>query len=226
MAWAREWMMPIVLTTELTELRKAILTMGAAVEQRLNQAIKAMLQHDHAAAETVRAGDDEIDEMEVRIEQECLRVLALSHPVAGDLRFVLAVMRINSNLERIADHANSIAKRVIDLEHLPAIKVPEALLKMVVETREMFSGALKALADEDSVLARKVRRSDQRVDDLLKEIFAWVHQQIGESAESSDAVIDLLSVSRKLERIADVSTNIAEDVIFLTEGAVVRHERE
>jgi phosphate transport system protein len=218
--------MAIVLTTELIELRKAILTMGAAVEQRLNQSIQSMLQHDQAAAETVRAGDDEIDEMEVRIEQECLRVLALSHPVAGDLRFILAVMRINSNLERIADHAQSIAKRVLDLEHLPAIKVPDALLKMIDETRQMFTGALKALADENSELARKVRRSDQRVDDLQKEIFAWVRQQISDSVESSDAVIDLLSVARKLERIADVSTNIAEDVIFVTEGAVVRHERE
>ncbi len=218
--------MAIVLTTELVELRKAILTMGAAVEQRLNQAINAMLQHDQAAAESVRAGDDEIDEMEIRIEQECLRVLALSHPVAGDLRFVLAVMRINSNLERIADHANSIAKRVLDLEHLPAIKVPDALLKMISETREMFTSALKALADGDAALARKVRRSDQRVDDLLKEIFEWVRTVLTNQSESSEAVIDLLSVSRKIERIADVSTNIAEDVIFLTEGAVVRHERE
>ena len=218
--------MAIVLTTELVELRKAILTMGAAVEQRINQAIQAMLQHDHAAAETVRAGDDEIDEMEVRIEQECLRVLALSHPVAGDLRFILAVMRINGNLERIADHAHSIAKRVLDLEHLPAIKIPDALIKMIDETRQMFTGALKALADENSELARKVRRADQRVDDLQKEIFAWVRQEIINNVESSDAVIDLLSVARKLERIADVSTNIAEDVIFVTEGAVVRHERE
>ncbi|HEU4394203.1 MAG TPA: phosphate signaling complex protein PhoU, partial [Planctomycetota bacterium] len=170
--------MAIVLPTELTELRKSILTMGATVEQRLNQAIQAMLQHDHAAAEVVRSGDDEVDEMEVRIEQECLRVLALSHPVAGDLRFILAVMRINSNLERIADHAHSIAKRVLDLEHLPAIKVPDALLKMIDETRQMFASALKALADEDAELARRVRRSDQRVDDLQKEIFAWVREEL------------------------------------------------
>jgi len=218
--------MPIVLSNELTELRRLILTMGASVEQRLNLSIQAMLQHDHNAAETVRNGDDEVDEMEIRIEQECLRVLALSHPVAGDLRFVLAVMRINSNLERIADHANSIAKRVLDLEHLPAIKVPDGLLRMIDETRQMFSGALKALADEDPHLARKVRRSDQRVDDLQKEIFVWVKQQITRDVDSSDAAIDLLSVARKLERVADVSTNIAEDVIFLTEGNVVRHQRE
>jgi len=218
--------MAIVLSTELTELRKSILTMGAAVEQRINQSIQAMLTHDLAAAEAVRSGDDEIDEMEVRIEQECLRVLALSHPVAGDLRFILAVMRINGYLERIADHAHSIAKRVLDLEHLPAIKVPETLLKMIDETRQMFTSALKSLADDDTELARRVRRSDQRVDDLQKEMFAWVKQEIGNKGGSSDAVIDLLSVARKLERIADVSTNIAEDVIFVTEGSVVRHERE
>lgn len=217
--------MASVLSNELTELRRQILTMGASVEQRINQAFRAILEHDHNSAEAVRSGDDEIDEMEVRIEQECLRVLALSHPVAGDLRFILAVMRINGNLERIADHAHSIAKRVLDLEHLPAIKVPDALLKMIEETRVMYGGALKALADEDSSLARMVRRSDQRVDDLQKEIFAWVKQCITANVECSDAAIDLLSVARKLERIADVSTNIAEDVIFLTEGNVVRHTR-
>jgi len=217
--------MASVLSNELTELRKTILTMGAAVEQRLNQAFRAILEHDHNSAESVRTGDDEIDEMEVRIEGECLRVLALSHPVAGDLRFILAVMRTNANLERIADHAHSIAKRVLDLERLPAIKVPDALLKMIDETRVMYGGALKALADEDTGLARMVRRSDQRVDDLQKEIFAWVKQSITANVECSDAAIDLLSVARKLERIADVSTNIAEDVIFLAEGSVVRHTR-
>lgn len=218
--------MAIVLSNELIDLRRAILTMAGAVEQRINQAFEAIVQNDRSAAEHVRSGDDEVDEMELHIEGECLRVLALSHPVAGDLRFILAVMRINSNLERIADHAHSIAKRVLDLDHLPAIKVPDALLKMIDETREMYSGAMKALADEDPDLARRVRRSDQRVDDLQKEIFAWVKQMISSNVDSSDAAIDLLSVARKLERIADVSTNIAEDVIFLTEGNVVRHKRE
>lgn len=215
--------MPIDLPSELTDLRRSILSMGASVEQRLNQSIRALFEFDTEAGRFVKAHDDDIDRMEVDIEAECLKVLALSQPVAGDLRFVLAVMRINNNLERIADMARGIAKRALDLDKLNPPPFPDALVKMAEETRGMFSNALASLADQDAVLARRVREHDERVDDLQKEIFVWVQREIPRHVEQTSAAIDILSAARKFERIADLCTNIAEDVIFLTEGSLVRH---
>ncbi|MHC4947005.1 MAG: phosphate signaling complex protein PhoU [Planctomycetota bacterium] len=217
--------MPIDLVEELTDLRRAILRMGASVEQRVDRSVHALLEADLDAARTVRTGDDEIDRMEVDIEEECLRILALTHPVAGDLRFVLAVMRVNACLERVADLARSIAKRVLDLAEQPTLPLPSGLVEMATQTRHMFGKALTALADEDAALARQVRLVDARVDDLQKEVFAWVQKHIPTHVDSAEAAIDCLSITRKLERIADISTNIAEEVIFWAEGAVVRHEK-
>ena len=215
--------MPIDLPVKLTELKQAILVMGANVEHRVKQATMAILNRDEAAAATVRAGDDEIDRMELDIEEECLRILALSHPVAGDLRFVLAVMRINSELERIADLARSIAKRAQDLQRMETLSFPPGLKLMAEETRGMLSGVLTALSDQDADFARRIRLADDRVDDLLKEIFAWIQEEIPRHVEHTEQAIDVLSVARKLERIADLATNMAEEVIFLIEGEIVRH---
>jgi len=199
--------MPIDLPKELTQLRRDILTMGAAVEQRLNRAATALLSGDVDAARSVRHGDKEIDQMELEIEEECLRILALSHPVAGDLRFVLAVIRINTNLERIADMVKSIAKRLIDIDEVGPIQAPPALRTMMEESQRMFSDALVALTDENTDLARRIREADERVDDLQKEVFAWAQKEIPEHTDRTQAAIDVLSIARKLERIADVSTN-------------------
>lgn len=215
--------MAIDLVRELTELRKAILTMGAAVEQSVRRSLEALLRRDVEVAQLVRSQDKEIDRMELDIEEECLRVLALSHPVAGDLRFVLAVMRINTNLERIADMAKSIAKRVIDLDRLSPTTVPASLEQMAAETQVMLADTLRALADQDAPLARRIRANDDRVDDLMKEVFSWVQAEIPNNISHTESAIDYLSIARKLERMADVSTNIAADIIFLSEGHLVRH---
>jgi phosphate transport system protein len=217
--------MPIDLPTELIDLRRSILTMGAAVEHRVRLAMDALIERDIEAANAVRRGDDEIDEMEVEIEQECLRILALTQPVAGDLRFVLAVMRINSELERIADLARSIAKRTLDLDRLTPIDMPEGLTRMAREAHRMFSDALSALTAEEAAMAQRVREADDRVDDLQKEIFAWAQEEIPRHVEWTKAVIDVMSITRKLERIADLSSNMAEEVIFLVEGTLVRHAK-
>jgi phosphate transport system protein len=215
--------MAIDLVKELTDLRRMILTMAGAVEERLNRAIDALVDGDLDAAMIVRTGDKEIDRMEVEIEQECLRIFALSHPVASDLRFVLAVMRINTNLERIADMAKSVAKRMIDVLQAHPVPLPPSLATMAVETRRMFADSMIALADRNPDLARRIRAADDRIDDLQKEIFVWAQREIPAHVERTEGVIDLLSIARKLERVADVCTNIAEDVIFLTEGAIIRH---
>ncbi len=216
--------MPINLAKELVDLRHSICSMGRIVEERVGVALDALWQHDTDAATAVRRGDRSIDRMEVAIEEECLRVLALSHPVAADLRFVVAVLRINGDLERIADMAKGIAKRVIDLEQNHAMEPPDVLRDMAHDAGRMLADALTALESSDVTLAAKVRAADDRVDALLKDAFAWALLEIPRRIENTEAVLDVLSIARKLERIADLATNIAEDVQFLLNGAIVRHD--
>jgi len=199
------------------------MTMGTAVEQRVHQTVAALVDGNIAAGRAVRQGDDEIDRMELDIEQACLHILALCQPVASDLRMVLAIMRISGVLERVADMARSIAKRAIALEEKHALDLPGPLIDMAHASAAMLSDAIEALADHRVELARRVRASDQRVDDLQKEIFAWAQMEIPRHVDWTAAAIDVLSVARKLERIGDLSTTIAEEVIFLVEGTVLRH---
>lgn len=214
------------LHNELTRLRRMILSMGASVEQRVAEAFDSVLARDINEARAVRTSDDEIDAMDLDVEAECLRILALSHPVAGDLRFVLSVIRINTDLERMADLATSIAKRVIAMDDQTSpIELPPALAEMASCTQRMLGDALKALADEDAALCYRVRKSDDRVDDLLKELFVWAQQEIPRNVETTPFAINVLSIARKIERIADMTTNIAEDVLFLIDGSIVRHSK-
>ncbi len=217
--------MAIDLPAELTGLRRDILTMGAAVEKRLNNVLTALRTQDVELAQTVRHGDRAIDEMELDIEMKCLHILALSQPVAGDLRFILAVLRINNDLERIGDLAKGISKRILDMCENAAIQIPAPLLEMSERSGRMTAEVLNALADDDAKACRRIRQDDDRIDDLQKEVFAWVHEEIPRDVNHTESVIDILSISRSLERIADQASNIAEDVIFLVEGTVVRHSR-
>jgi phosphate transport system protein len=216
--------MAMDLISELVEVRRSILSMAAIVEQQVDRALNALQSMDIALARLVKAGDEEINNLELEIENECLRIFALTHPVASDLRFVMAVLRINSNLERIGDKAKSIAKRIIDLVDCAPVRMPPALLEMSLKTRQMLGEALTALANEDADLGRRVRMSDDPVDALQREVFNWAHREIPAHVESTHAVIDVLSIGRALERIADLSAAIAEDVIFLVEGSIVRHK--
>jgi phosphate transport system protein len=217
--------MALDLKTEILNLRRGLLAMGAATEQRLEFAVRALLDGDVGAAQQVKAGDNEIDAMEVDLETQCMRVLALGSPVAHDLRFVLSVVRISADFERIADLSRGIAKKVIRWEAGHAsIEVPGALADMAEASRTMLADVLAALSDEDPELCREVRRADRRVDDLNKEVVASMRAVIQEDVGRTHESIDLMQVAQRLERIADITTNIAEDVIFLVEGRVVRHE--
>lgn len=216
--------MSIDLHKELARLRRDLLTMGASVEKRVGDAVHAMIMQDVREAREVRTGDDEINTMDIDIERECLRILSLAQPVARDLRFVMATMRINTDLERIADLAKSAAKRIIAMdEYDDAVHIPDPLRQMAEGARGMLHDAMTALSNSDPELCRSIRRADQQVDDLLKEMYAWAQEEIPRYVEHTPATLDMLSVARKLERIADMATNIAEDVIFIVEGAVVRH---
>lgn len=217
--------MAIDLKTEIVNLRRGLLAMGAATEQRLDFAMRALLEQDVAAAAAVKAGDNEIDAMEVDLETQCMKVLALGAPVAHDLRFVLSVVRISADFERIADLSRGIAKKVIRWsDSSRPIEVPGALADMAEASKTMLADVLAALSDEDPELCREVRRADRRVDDLNKEVVAGARQLIQDDVSRTAEGIDLMQIAQRLERIADITTNIAEDVIFLVEGRVVRHE--
>jgi phosphate transport system protein len=213
------------LNASLIGIRRSILAMSAAVEELVREAFDLFLDRDAAGAEAVIRRDRSIDEMDVRVESECVTTLARYQPVARDLRFVLAVLRIENDLERIADLAKGIAKRTIDDDHHAPIERPAALSLMIEHTTKMFSDALRALADRDADLARQVRASDQIVDDLQTRIYEWATMEIPANTQATAAAISVLSVTRAVERIADLSTNIGEDVIFMIEGRIVRHTK-
>ncbi|MSR17737.1 MAG: phosphate signaling complex protein PhoU [Phycisphaerales bacterium] len=212
--------------SELLDLRRNLLSMGALVEQRVTRAIEAIVDHDLDAAQQVRKGDDEIDDMEVRIEQAAMRLLALGHPVAGDLRFILSVMRINSELERIGDLARGCAKRFMRLSNYESIPLPDALTDLAFAARTMLSDVLAALSNEDQALCQQVRRSDRRVDDLQRAVLVWAREEIPRHVSATAAAIEVLAIAQRFERIADIATNIAEDVIFVVAGRMVRHSRD
>ncbi len=215
--------MSIPIEKDTLKLRRSLLTMSAFAESRVAQAFEALFGRDVEMARTVRNGDDEIDRMEIDIESECLRTLALDAPVAGDLRFILAAMRINSSLERIADMARLIAKKVIKLERFPPLAYPPSLTEMADEVGQMFADACRALAENDAELAAQVRRRDDHVDAKTKEFTGWVLSIIRDDRQDAEAAIAILLVGRTIERIGDFAVAIAEDVIFSVGGSIVRH---
>ncbi len=215
--------MPAELLDQLVSLRRTLLTMGAISEQRVNQALDALINFDKTLAEEVRAKDDDLDEMEVDIEAECLRILALHHPVARDLRFVLAAIRINADLERLGDLAKGISKRLLLIPEGEQIPNPPALAEMADAVRKILADSLKSLSEDDAELASAVRRADEYIDDKQREMFTWAEAEIPEHVATAQSVIHMLFAVRSIERIADLATNIAEDVIFYVEGSIVRH---
>lgn len=217
--------MALDLHKELLTLRRDLLHMGAMVEQRVRKVFEAMRTGDTELAREVKKGDWEVDEQDIQIETECLRVLALGSPVAGDLRFVLSAMRIDGQLERIGDLARSVSKRVIRLNILPAIELPQALYAEAAAVELMLADALAALANEDAALCYRVLEGDERVDDLRKEVFEWGREEIPRQPESANAMIDVLSIAQKVERMGDMAYGIARDTIFIVEGNVLRHQR-
>ncbi len=214
------------LADELTKLRRMLLAMSAEVEQRVDQAFDALLRRDVRKAEVVKRGDDTIDQFDVNIETVCVEILALHQPVAVDLRYVLAALRINADLERIGDLARGIAKRAIKLGERRPITLPQPLVEMTTHVRKLLAESLKALAEQDEKRASDVRQSDEPVNRNYHAVFKWAASEVVEHGDETKAVIDILSAVRGIERIADLATNIAESVIFAVEGRIVRHTRD
>ena len=211
------------LQRDLDLLRKSLLDIGTKVEEAANNAIRALSDRRADLAESVVASDKAIDRMEVLLEEECLKVLALHQPVASDLRFVVGVMKVNNDLERMGDQAVNIAERAIFLAGQPPLGIPLDFGRMVEAVQKMVRASLDAHVNLDTTLARSVGRMDDEVDDLHRDMFRVLQGKMEEDPGIVPRALAYLSASKELERVADLATNIAEDAIFMVEGEVVRH---
>ena len=215
--------MPKHFHRELQKLKKRILSLGAMVEERVYMATKSIENRDSDLAEKIIKSDYEIDEMEVDVEEECLKILALYQPVAVDLRFITAVIKINNDLERIADEAVNIARGVKYIAKGKKLHFDFDFYSMAEKTEAMLKKSLDALVTLDVDLAFKVCILDDEVDKINAEVHRIVKDGIKDNPDHVESFINLLLISRHLERIADHATNIAEEVIYLIEGEIVRH---
>jgi len=208
---------------EIDKLKKQLLHLTATVEERVQAAVSSVMEKDENLAREVIDGDHEIDLMEVELEEELLKILALHQPVAIDLRFIVAALKINSDLERIGDLAVNIAERAHRLSLFQVRSAPFRLEEMLGLVMGMVKGSTDALINLDVDLARTICDTDDQVDDVHREAYKNVLSRIREYPEQADFYMSLVSISRNLERIADHATNIAEDVIYMVEGEIVRH---
>jgi phosphate transport system protein len=218
--------MSVNLQSRVINLRRNLLALGALVEQRVASVIEVIRDGDVELARQVRAGDAEIDQMQLELEAECMRLLALGSPVASDLRLILTAMRVSNELERIADMCKGISKRVIRMVESGSYRYPPALVQMAEAALSMLRDVLVAFSNEDIKLCLEVRRADTYVDDLNREVVAWARAWIEQDVEKSGAAIELLAIGQRVERLADIVTAIAEDTVFLVEGRLVRHGAE
>jgi len=215
--------MTIHFQKELEKIKKRILSLGAMVEERVYLATKAIEKKEGALAERIINSDYEIDEMEVEIEEECLKVMALYQPVAVDLRFLVAVIKINNDLERIGDQAVNIAERIQSLAKHKTKGFIFDYSIMAEKVQSMLKKSLDALVTMDVELAFRVLTMDDEVDNIQIDAYSQIKRAMREDPENMSYLINLFLISRHLERIADHATNISEEVIYLIEGEIVRH---
>jgi phosphate transport system protein len=200
--------------------------MSTKVEELIHQAVQELFQHTPFKAPEFSSRDDEIDTIDVQIEEECLKLLALHQPVATDLRRITTVMKISAELERVADLAIHIAERATSLRSYPRIQIPDQFSTMSEIAISMLHHSIDAYVDLDTELARKVCREDDTVDKLNREIIELLISRMKASPESIEALMLLFSATRHIERVADHATNISEDIVYLVKGDIIRHRRQ
>ncbi len=208
---------------EVDRLRRLLLLLCETVEDNLQKSVQSAMNQDQALAMRVIEKDRSIDDLEVDVEEECLKILALHQPVANDLRFIVSALKINNDLERIGDLAVNIAERAIFLSSLSLPETPYDFPDMAAKAQAMVRNSLDALLRQDVDLAKSVREADDEVDEINRAMYEQIKASIRKEPERVDALIHLLSISRHLERVADHATNIAEDVIYMIKGKIVRH---
>lgn len=209
---------------ELNRLRKQLLELGGEVEDNVRDAMKALQRRDAVLAAEVATRERETDEREVDIEEECLKLLALYQPVAADLRYIIGVLKINEDLERVGDLSRHIAERTSAIVGLPERPLPADLTSMASKVTSMLGRSLEAFVNLQPEMARDVRAADEKVDELNRRNCAGLLAAIKEHPEAADVLLNVMHISRHLERIADHATNIAEDLIYMAQGEIVRHK--
>lgn len=208
---------------ELQALKQRLLHMGALVEERVHDAVLALMERRLDRAERIAGADREVNDLQIEIDDRCLKLLALQQPMATDLRLITAAMKINSELERIGDQAVNIAQNVAALLRYPPVKPQIDIARMAEITQQMTRDSLDAFVGRDPALARDVLKRDDQVDSLKDHVFRVLLTYMMADPGTIERCLALILISRNLERIADHATNIAEDVVFLVEARDIRH---
>jgi phosphate transport system protein len=216
--------MSMHLQQEIEKLKNQLLTLVATAKDAVEKAVKSVDERDAALAQAVIDGDFELDRAEVGLEEDCLKILALYQPVATNLRVIVSVMKMNNDIERIGDLAVNIAERALFLCSKALVEAPSDLAEMRAKALAMLTGSLDALVRLDTQRAREIRAADDEVDDINRQLFKEFAAAVRRNPDHVESLLSYLSVGRHLERIADYATNIAEDVIYLMEGEIVRHK--
>lgn len=218
--------MSIHLVRDMEALHRNVLSMCAMVEDLVHRAVDELGKPDIELTRELARRDDEVDRWDVRIEDECLKILALHQPVAVDLRRIATVMKITGELERVADLGVNIAERAAGLAAGPEIAIPDKLDHMAHAALDMLHRSIDSFVEMDSQLAREVCEQDDLVDELNREIIAELIQVMHNSPNLIEPAMQLFSAARHVERVADHATNIAEQVVYLVEGEIIRHQSE
>jgi phosphate transport system protein len=214
------------LQRDLELLKKELLTIGSMVEEAVNKAVLALVERRSDLAEEVIKGDHDIDQKELLVEEDCLKILALHQPVAVDLRFIIVALKVNNDLERMGDLAANIARRASYLSTYPPLAVAQTLKPMADGVLVMVRECLDALTNVDAELSRKVLKRDDEIDAENRKMYFELQKVMKEDSDSIEAAMLLLIASRNLERIADLATNISQDVVYMVEGELIRHQKE
>ncbi len=215
--------MRVRLSRDIDKLKKRVLSLGALVEERFKMAVKAAECRDREMAQKVIDGDLEIDQLEVDLEEECLKIFALHQPVAEDLRYIVAVLKMNNDLERIGDLAVNIAERVIVIAEKPSLAIPFDYFTMAQRTQDMLEKSLDSMVYRDITAAYQVCAEDDDVDYMKRAMQTLFVKEVQNNPEDAHYLVSMFLISRHLERIADHATNIAEDVIYMITGEIHRH---
>jgi len=211
---------------ELESLKTSLVKMGSVVEESIGTAIRSLLNRDDVLAQKVIDADERINSLELEIDNAILDLLALQQPVASDLRFILASQKINNDLERIGDHAVNIAESVLSLKQFPETRPVEEIPRMAEITRTMLKEVLDSFIQPDPHTALSVLKRDDEIDELNRGVARHVIDLVRKDPQAVEGVLALVRVSRNLERVADLATNIAEEVLFYTQARVVKHHAE
>ena len=208
---------------ELAALKQTLLAMGGLVEDQIRRVMAALLERDSDVAQEVIDRDRQVNTYDIEVDEQCVNLLALHQPAAGDLRFITTAMKIVTDLERIGDQAVNIAQRVLELNREPQLKPYIDLPRMADKAQRMVKESLDAFVARDTALARQVCGEDAEVDALKEQIFRELLTFMMEDPRTVSRAIRVILISRFMERVADHATNIAEMVIYLVEGKMVRH---